>query len=650
MLYLKLALRNMRRSAKDHLIYMATLTMTAALMYAFLALGLSPDIHALAENMTMLTAGTAALSVVVALVSSFVVSYAVRFMLDQRKKEFALYTLLGMTPRTLALLFVLENGLLGLAAFGAGTLLGVGLAGIFTQLVNHIFQTPHVYQLTFSGQALAITLLLFVLMHGTGLLRSALILRRQQIVTLLYDSRKNDALPALRPWQQHLWTVLAVGALGLGFGLLHRGLYEQTNSAWLYLAAAAAAMLSGIYGLYRQVPLLLLTGVLKNKRLCYQGETLFYLGQLRRRLHDNGRLMAVTALLFTCSLTALFIGLTMGAGYRANMEAYYPYDAGIALDAPLTKESLDPLVSFVNERSSVTNSVSFYLYTAEDYAIEALALSDYNQLRAILGLEAVSLADDHYLVHCDTWHYEQAIRQSLAQQSAIVLAGERLEDPDSRIYTEPMEQYQLAGTKGYVLVVPDHIASRLPGDKLRLVLQLADGGYPELRGEIRRFLTAGNWQPQLQDGRTLPQQVTMNVSVKAWGLNNSLTGFTVLSFCGLYLSIVLILLSCTILAFAQLSALTHDQKSYGLLRQLGVSPQRLRRLLRQELATFFLIPFLLPVLVTLVLIFGGQQLFGTYMLQRGLIPLYGALTLAVFTLIYGLYGQATAYLIRRHIF
>ena len=31
----------------------------------------------------------------------------------------------------------------------------------------------------------------------------------------------------------------------------------------------------------------------------------------------------------------------MGAGYKANMEAYYPYDAGVAIDAPLTKDSMD---------------------------------------------------------------------------------------------------------------------------------------------------------------------------------------------------------------------------------------------------------------------------------------------------------------------
>ena len=50
-MYSKLAFRNIRRSLRDYIIYFVTLTLTAALMYSFLALGLSPDILAMTENM-----------------------------------------------------------------------------------------------------------------------------------------------------------------------------------------------------------------------------------------------------------------------------------------------------------------------------------------------------------------------------------------------------------------------------------------------------------------------------------------------------------------------------------------------------------------------------------------------------------------------
>ena len=95
-MYAKLAFRNIRRSLRDYIIYFVTLTLTAALMYSFLALGFSPDILAMTENMSMLTTGILMLSVLVALLSSFVVGYAIRFMLGQRKKEFAAYELMGM--------------------------------------------------------------------------------------------------------------------------------------------------------------------------------------------------------------------------------------------------------------------------------------------------------------------------------------------------------------------------------------------------------------------------------------------------------------------------------------------------------------------------------------------------------------------------
>ena len=65
-MYAKLAFRNIRRSLRDYIIYFVTLTLTAALMYSFLALGLSPDILAMTENMSMLTTGILILSALIA--------------------------------------------------------------------------------------------------------------------------------------------------------------------------------------------------------------------------------------------------------------------------------------------------------------------------------------------------------------------------------------------------------------------------------------------------------------------------------------------------------------------------------------------------------------------------------------------------------
>ena len=95
-MYAKLAFKNIRRSLRDYIIYFVTITLTAALMYVFLALGFSQDIIAMSENMSMLTSGILILSVLIAFMTSFVIGYAIRFMLGQRKKELATYELMGM--------------------------------------------------------------------------------------------------------------------------------------------------------------------------------------------------------------------------------------------------------------------------------------------------------------------------------------------------------------------------------------------------------------------------------------------------------------------------------------------------------------------------------------------------------------------------
>ena len=239
------------------------------------------------------------------------------------------------------------------------------------------------------------------------------------------------------------------------------------------------------------------------------------------------------------------------------------------------------------------------------------------------------------------------IRLGLEQQPEITFNGWTLTVAETPILTEPMEQYQMAGTKGYVLVLPDEAASQLVGEKIRLAMKLEDGGYPELKSDLKQFLNSGKWQPELQSGQQLPEKVTMGVTVRAWGVANSLTGFTAISFCGLYLSIIFIILSCSVLAFEQLSAIDKNQKNYAVIDLLGVPGRRQASLIRRELSTVFLIPLLFPLLLTVLLIAGAQFFFGEAILQQGLVPLYGLVTILLFCAIYRTYFGARMFLFKR---
>lgn len=646
-MYVKLAFRNVRRSLRDYMIYFITLTLTAALMYSFLALGFSEDIVAMTENMSMLTSGILFLSVVIAFLSSFMIGYAVRFMLGQRKKEFATYELMGMEGKTVRKLFLAENSMIGIGAFLLGALIGTGLSGLLEQVVKNIFEVPHSYRVLFSLQAWAVTFLFFASMYGFGMLQAAKVLRRHKVIDLLYDNQKNEEVRFKSLRRSMAAVLLSIASMIAGMLSLGKVLHTQTNEAFLYLGGACLLVLAGVYELHRQIPLLLHQFAKRNLLYRYKGENLFFLGQIGRRLQSAGRTMAVAAILLTVSLTAMFVGFTMGAGYKANMKAYYPYDAGVAIDAPLTIASMNAVISFTEKHSGVEDSAAYYLYTVPDESIEALSLSDYNHLRRILGLSPVSMDSGEFFVHCDTWNYLDVIQRALEKQPKITLNGRTLTIKETSVLTEPMEQYQMAGTKGYVLVLPDEAAQQLSGGKIRLVMKLRDGGYPELKSELKRFLNSSGWQPELQSGQEMPEKVTIGVIVKAWGVANSLTGFTAISFCGLYLSIIFIIFSGSVLAFEQLSAIDRNRKNYAVIDRLGVEGQNQASLIRRELVTVFFIPLFFPIVLTVLLIVGAQIFYGEAILREGLVLFYGLVTILVFCVIYLIYFSATLSLFRR---
>jgi putative ABC transport system permease protein len=642
-MYTRLSLRNMRRSLRDYVLYFTTLALIVALMYSFLSLSFSDDVKALAENISLLTNGLILFSLVVALISAFITSHAMDFILAQRKKEFATYLLMGMENRTVVRLFLGESVVIGIAAFFCGTAIGTLLSSVFAKMALNVFDVPYAYQLSLSWQSMVVSFLLFLFMYGIGLARSIAVIKRTTIIRLLYDRVRSETYTerSLRWYAVYLFCSAVI--LALGGILLKRVVTERSNLAMLILVLGFALILLGVYAFYRRFPELLVALMRRGKNRAYRGANLFILGELRSRVNSSGKILAVTALLLAFSLATMFLGLVTGAGYKANIQAEYPYDVTVALDTKIA--DFNDVLDFIDSKTPVKDYVSYYLYTDPSVPVEIMALSDYNRLREQLGLDEQILAGDQYLTHCE-WALRKEVKQALAVDNSITLNGKRLVSNADLVFSEPMEQARMVGTKGRAIVVPDEVAFSLDASLSRLVVTLVDGGEAELRSELNRFVR-NEWKPQVLSAPR--ERVTMSVTVKAWGRANSLSGFAALSFCGLYLSVVFIVLSCTVLGFEQLASLARSRRGYSIIWHLGVTDSERKKLILKDLTIFFLIPAVLPCALLLLLAAGSQKVFAAYIAQPHAIPLYTVVTLSVFAVVYGLYFAATYFIYSRSV-
>ena len=130
----KLAFRNMKRSARDYLVYLLTMSLISALMYTFNSLLFQNEARKYHDAEDMLEVLVALATIFIVWITAWLIGYMVRFMMGKRSREFGIYLLLGMKKGTMAKLYLRENILLG----SFSLLLGMGFGVLLQQILMAI--------------------------------------------------------------------------------------------------------------------------------------------------------------------------------------------------------------------------------------------------------------------------------------------------------------------------------------------------------------------------------------------------------------------------------------------------------------------------------------------------------------------------------
>ncbi len=93
----KLAFRNVRRSARDYLVYFITMTFVTALMFAFNSLIFTRDLEEMFGLAGIMIALVGLATFFIVLIVAWLINYMVRFMLEKRSQKWPVCTF-GKTP------------------------------------------------------------------------------------------------------------------------------------------------------------------------------------------------------------------------------------------------------------------------------------------------------------------------------------------------------------------------------------------------------------------------------------------------------------------------------------------------------------------------------------------------------------------------
>ena len=197
-MYAKLVLRNARRSIKDYLVYIVTMTICVTLFYSFLSISSNyykPDIGS-EYNFTVLSDGMKIAICVITLLLLFLIRFVNNYMLRCKQREFAVQAIMGMEQKTISRLFFAETFVMGMISIVIGIFLGVFCSQFITAMLLTSYGKSYELSWTLFPDTVLLTISFFVLSFLVVGLFNTRTIRKTKIIDMLTADRKND--PSLK--------------------------------------------------------------------------------------------------------------------------------------------------------------------------------------------------------------------------------------------------------------------------------------------------------------------------------------------------------------------------------------------------------------------------------------------------------------------
>jgi len=597
----KLSIRNAKRQAGDYLIYFVTVVMVCAMLYAFNCLVFSKEIHALSGMMDNMTLTIVLASIVVIFIIGWLVSYTTGFMLSRRSRELGTYLLIGLENKQVARLFFLEN----LSVGGVALLFGIPLGNLIFQALRAIlltmFSTTYHFHYNFSLKAIGLTYVYFAVIYFFALFRSRKRIRRMKIYDLIYFERQNEAELVKKSKTRKTLFVVSI-AFGIAGTLL-----LMTATKLLIGVIGAGCIIVFIYGFFTSFSSGVPAFFERKPERKYRGQNLMIFRTLTAKLAAMGIVMATVALLFTATLLTegagmVFNGIFQGRLERDAFDLLFVTDTEsrrdmcrASMEDSLSVEALHSYPLYRGAGSGMTEylekNAGYLLYSFDhDYNGEVLmAWSDYTALREMLGLPAVELEPGQYLVHCMPYLEEPLSRWD----KPLTLNGQTL--VSGGVHTEQFAQNLWNGNgHQFLVIVPDEMCNGQPPIRYVCAAMLGEAVTLEQYNALNQTLETG-----ASDGLTSAGSDWDLLYAKSIALADTAAWSAMSVFPFFYLALTLSMTAATVLTVQQLSEAGRYRRQFELLRKLGMDSGEMRRALFRQLAIYYLMPVVPPVLVAI---------------------------------------------------
>ncbi|PGO33094.1 ABC transporter permease [Bacillus cereus] len=606
-----IALRNIQRNFKDYFVYFASMIFSIVIYFTFKALQYNSQMEKAAEGSKKISGAFQVSSVMLIIFVAVFIIYSNGFFTRKRKKEVGLYSLLGIRKRQIGKMLFYENMLMGLMSLIIGIAIGSVLSKLFLELLVSMMGLNLNVHFEVPMAAIVDTAIIFFVIILYTSLQGYRLIYRFKLIELFRAEREGEAMPK----GSVIMALISVFLIGSGYFLAL--MYVKALKYADFMAVALYILLAtvlGTYLLFMFFTVFVLKRARNNKSSFYNGMNMVTTSQLLYRIKGNAKSLATISILSAVTLTAVGTSVTMYYNTFTQSKAVAPYsysyekkDAELdkKVDTILAEEKQDHPVKDQFEIETVPvkgkfegDKVDFILnlnYTiSEKY--QFMSQSEFNKLAKKIDTETVNVATGEAFIYDSSYieGYEfspqykgsKAVFQignetktltiQGANNTAITNLGELVIVISDEMYEQAKQAFGTRTVKN--IDVKDERNSKVLTEKLAKVMP---AGESEMVPSFRDFYT---------------------------GFQMGLEGTGLMMFIGMFLGLVFLLATGSIIYFKQLTEANADRERYVVLRKVGVTKQEMKKAIAKQVSFIFAIPLVIGILHSLFALKGLANL------------------------------------------
>lgn len=605
--YLKMAWENLRKNKKIYVPFILTSIFTTMMLYMIIALANNSGMQNMpgGGNMVMM------LNFGIVVVELFIVIflfYTNSFLLKRRKKEFGLYSVLGMEKKHLARVIFYELLFCLVISLGCGLALGMLFDKLMFLIIVKMLETEVPLGFSISVRALIQTAqyisFVYVAMFVYALVQVSL----ANPIELLHSGAQAEKEPKAK------WFITLLGILFLGTGYAISLTITNPIIAMVLFFVAVICVIIGTYLLFTSGSISLLKGLEKNKRYYYRTNHFLSVSNMKFRMKQNAVSLANICILSTMVLVMLSTTLSLWTGMMdlTNQMIENDYTGSVTYsdfeDLPVIESAVGQFMEQEgfqpgraknyngleltmapdgegNYRIDFSENASYYtILTQQEYNKLTDAPLDLAENEVIIAPQRGPMYDkdtieiegkDYRAVAGEGSAIPNANQQMINNAYVLVVAGEQqLHDMYDGALQDMKQQYPdyKLMYKYYVNIGEDNkdLDEQALAEKLDGLIQsaAAQAGMAEHSIELVRV---NSKKTLLYEFRTL------------------YAGFL---FIGLFLSILFIMAMILIMYYKQISEGYEDVRRYDIMKKVGLDEKQIKKTINTQVLTVFFLPLI----------------------------------------------------------